>query len=415
MDEIQNLFLTALRAGLRQERVNWEQPMETEQWAELFQLAAEHKVLPMIYEAVYACPGARAADARLLAAYKQQTVMAVMQQTRKTSEFLALYAFLRESGVTPLVVKGIVCRTLYPKPDNRPSGDEDLLIPAEEFPKCHQALLDYGMEVADPKADLDTAYEVPYRKPGSPLYIELHKCLFPPDSEAYGDLNRFFADARPETLTVDGQEIATLAPTVHLLYLICHALKHFLHSGFGIRQVSDLVLYANRYGRNVDWQRLLDCCREMHGEVFAAALFRIGQRYLTFDPEQAEYPAAWRAIPVDEGPLLEDLLASGVYGDATMSRKHSSNITLDAVAAEKQGTHAAGLRKTLFPTAKQLEGRYPYLKDKPYLLPAAWMSRWAQYGKETLGHRDGNNRAADAMKIGSQRVELLRQYGILRK
>ena len=90
MDEIQNLFLTALRAGLRQERVDWEQPMETERWAELFQLAAEHKVLPMIYEAVYACPGARAADARLLAAYKQQTVMAVMQQTRKTSEFLAL-------------------------------------------------------------------------------------------------------------------------------------------------------------------------------------------------------------------------------------------------------------------------------------------------------------------------------------
>ena len=415
MDEIQNLFLTALRAGLRQERVNWEQPMETERWAALFQLAAEHKVLPMIYEAVYACPSARAADARLLAAYKQQTVLAVMQQTRKTSDFLALYAFLRESGVTPLVVKGIVCRTLYPKPDNRPSGDEDLLIPPEIFRKCHQALLDYGMEVADPKADLDTAYEAPYRKPGSPLYIELHKRLFPPDSEAYGDLNRFFADARPETLTVGGQEIATLLPTEHLLYLICHALKHFLHSGFGIRQVSDLVLYANRYGRNVDWQRLLDCCREMHGEVFAAALFRIGQRYLTFDPEQAEYPAAWRAIPVDEGPLLEDLLASGVYGDATMSRKHSSNITLDAVAAEKQGTHAAGLRKTLFPTAKQLEGRYPYLKDKPYLLPAAWMSRWAQYGKETLGHRDGSNRAADAMKIGSRRVELLRQYGILRK
>ena len=28
MDEIQNLFLSALRTGLRQEQVNWEQPME---------------------------------------------------------------------------------------------------------------------------------------------------------------------------------------------------------------------------------------------------------------------------------------------------------------------------------------------------------------------------------------------------
>ena len=33
----------------------------------------------------------------------------------------------------PLVMKGIVCRSLYPKPDLRPSGDEDLLIPEKDF------------------------------------------------------------------------------------------------------------------------------------------------------------------------------------------------------------------------------------------------------------------------------------------
>lgn len=30
----------------------------------------------------------------------------------------------------------------------------------------------------------------------------------------------------------------------HLFYLICHALKHFYHSGFGIRQVCDILLFA---------------------------------------------------------------------------------------------------------------------------------------------------------------------------
>ena len=117
----------------------------------------------------------------------------------------------------------------------------------------------------------------------------------------------------------------------------------------------------------------------------------------------------------DEQPLLEDLLDSGIYGDATMSRKHSSTMTLDAVAAEKHGKRAAGLRKTLFPAAKQLEGRYPYLKNKPYLLPIAWLQRIGQYESETRKQNDGSNRAADAVKIGAKRVELLRAYGILRK
>ena len=417
MEEIQNLLLLALQAGLNQTTVKWQQPMETKKWAELFLLAAAHKVLPMVYEAVYACPAAKQADPRLFAAYKQQTMLSVMQQARKTGEFLELYEYLGKSGVTPLVVKGIVCRSLYPKPDHRPSGDEDLLIPEAQFARCHQAMLDYGMELVDPGIDLNSAYEVPYRKPDSPLYIELHKRLFPPESEAYGDLNRFFPEnvRKTRTLTVDGKQLVTLDDTEHMLYLICHALKHFLHSGFGIRQVSDIALFANAYGKELDWQRLLDCCKEIHGEIFAAALFRIGEKYLTLSPEQAEIPEAWRSILADEQPLLEDLLDSGIYGDATMSRKHSSTMTLDAVAAEKHGKRAAGLRKTLFPAAKQLEGRYPYLKNKPYLLPIAWLQRIGQYESETRKQNDGSNRAADAVKIGAKRVELLRAYGILRK
>lgn len=88
-------------------------------------------------------------------------------------------------------MKGIVCRNLYPNPDYRMSGDEDVLIPEEQFKLCHQVMLDYGMQPADPTQDIQSEHEVPYGKPGSPIYIELHKCLFPPESTAYGDLNRF--------------------------------------------------------------------------------------------------------------------------------------------------------------------------------------------------------------------------------
>ena len=247
------------------------------------------------------------------------------------------------------------------------------------------------------------------------LYIELHKRLFPPESDAYGDMNRFFEGvfrrAIPET--IQGNTVYTLAPGDHLLYLICHAFKHFLHSGFGIRQVCDIVLYANAYGSEIDWMVVLDRCRELNADKFAAALFRIGSNYLVFDMEKAGYPDAWRQIQVDEIPMLEDLLSAGVYGGADMSRRHSSSITLDAVAAQKQGRKAKHAALTsAFPPASRLSGRYPYLKKAPWLLPAAWASRLLHYFKETRS--TDNNNASASMRIGSERIELMKEYGILK-
>lgn len=414
MKKNDGLFLQALKAALLDTQVDWEEELAPEDWLALFRTAEEHHVLPMILEAVYSCPAAKRADPQLLRVSRQKSIHLVMLQTMQTGEFLPMYAFLGKRGIRPLVVKGIVCRNLYPRPDDRLSGDEDLLLPPEQFEACHQAMLEYGMCLSDPEQDIYAAHEVPYGKPGSPLYIELHKQLFPAASDAYGDFNRFFTDVRERavTVTADGTELLTMEPTDHLFYLLCHAFKHFLHSGCGIRQVCDICLFANAYGQALDWARILEQCREIHAERFAAAIFRIGEAYLTFDPEKACYPSAWRALPVNEAPLLDDLLDAGVYGDSSMSRKHSSGITLNAVSAQKQGKKTGnGVLKTVFPSAKDLQGRYPYLKDKPWLLPAAWVDRILKYRKETS--RVGNDDAASAVEIGNRRVELLREYGIV--
>ena len=148
-----------------------------------------------------------------------------------------------------LTVKGIICRELYPKPDYRISGDEDILVDKTQFEKCHKALLEFGMKPVKKGINIGTEYEVSYMKPGSPLYIEVHKSLFPPESEVYGDFNRFFMRSaeNPARILAEGTEILSLDYTEHLFYLTCHAYKHFLHSGFGIRQVCDIIMYSNTY------------------------------------------------------------------------------------------------------------------------------------------------------------------------
>ena len=173
------------------------------------------------------------------------------------------------------------------------------------------------------------------------------------------------------------------------------------------------MLYANEYGTQIDWMQILEYCKMIHAENFAAAMFQIGRNFLVFDPDKAGYPVAWREIRVNELPMLKDLLSGGLYGNANMNRKHSSNITLDAVAAQKQGRKAKnGLLTSVFPPVSKIAGRYPYLKKHPYLLPVAWCSRLWTYSKETRHSR--NNNAADALRIGSERIELMKEYGILK-
>ena len=409
MDITAVTFLEILKTALMRQKIGPEREISADEWDKLLRLASIHNVLPLVFETVRLNPSFSGTP--FPAAVKRQVMQQVIAQTVRSNEFLELNQRLQAAGVRPLIVKGIVCRNLYPQPDHRPSSDEDVLIPPEMFNLCHPVLAEFGMGT---ESDHD-AYEVPYRKTDGMLYIELHKHLFPPDSDAYGDLNRFFDGVHDRAIPeeIQGRTVYTLGYTDHLFYLICHAFKHFLHSGFGIRQVCDIVLYANRYGQQVDWTRVLENCRAIRAEQFAAALFQIGSRYLTFDPDIAAYPDAWRNIQVDELPLLNDLLSAGLYGSADMSRKHSSSITLDAVSSEKQGRKSKNaVLLSAFPPASKLEGRYPYLKKHPYLLPVAWSSRLWDYAKETRNSRD--NTATDALKIGNERTALLKIYGILK-
>lgn len=410
MERKERLFLEAMKAALEDRIVDWDAQVSAQELKQVLVLAQMHHVLPMIFEAVYGCPAAASLDPELVAECRKATLHAVMGQTVKTEEFLELYRHLRSQGVTPLVVKGLICRSLYPRPDYRDSSDEDVLCGEAFFKDCHKAMIGFGMEPCC--ADLD-GYEVPYRKEDGLLYIELHKTLFQRNSEIFGDCNRIFEQAfeHPASITVQGTEVATLDWSEHMLYLILHAYKHFLHSGFGIRQVSDMVLFANAYGDRVDWRYVRKKCRGLRAERFAAAIFAIGEKYLTFDPVRAHYPSSWHDLTVDPEPLLEDLLCGGIYGSADRSRVHSSNMTLNAVKADKKGKQSKNLLRTVFPPAKLLVERFRWLRHKPWLLPVAWMLRIFGYLKEAMTRSDSS--AAAVIRMGNKRVELLRQYDII--
>lgn len=376
-------------------------PTEKVDWPAIFTLANQQKLLPILFEAVRKMPAAEE-NAVLFAVTKQQVIGQVLNQTVRSAEFADLYRKLRKAGLRPIVVKGQLCSHLYPLKDHRISADDDLLIPDGEFMACHEQLLTNGLTTDTPVDELATADEVSYTKEGSPLYIELHRHLFDSAEDAHDELNHFFADLNP--VEMDG--FLAMPPHEHLLYLILHAYKHFVRSGIGLRQFCDIGLWARAYHVEIDWQRLHEQCESVHAATFAAAAFCIAREYLGID---FDLPMPWDAS-IDVEPLLHDTLCGGVYGSNDLTRLHSSTVTLNAVKASRTGEKSSVLR-TVFPKREYLERRYPYLKKRPYLLPVAWVQRIAHYASEKQSNPD--NSASGSIKLGKERIELIKRYGIM--
>ena len=400
MKDTESFFLRVLQSALSGQVIKEEPDLSAQDWDALLLLARQQELLPLVLNAICHFQSYRLLPHDERKPFADKAILSFSRQTVKTNQFLTLVQHMQAAGLDPIVLKGILCRSLYPIPSLRPSVDEDLLVPPEEAEQYHRFLLSEGMFCDDPDAE-----ELSYHRENSPLYIELHTSLFPMDAEAYSDLNALFqgAEGRSVRVQVEDLSLRALAPADHLLFLICHAYKHLLHGGVGIRQVADMALLANAHLDEINWEDLAARCRQAGLETFAAALFRIAARHLTL----REIPAPFASLEVDVDPLLEDILSDGVYGMEDEDRAHSGRITLEAVAAAKQGREERGIWNSLFPGKSYLQTNYPYARKYPILVPVAWANRLLLY----VLRRKGD--PGKSIQIGRERVELLRKYKII--
>ncbi len=400
MTAAEQQLIGCLRAFCRNEpadRVSGVQPEE------LHRLAAVHKLVPVVYEALSGEPEAFG-EARLR--WKQEATLSVALQAKRTEAALRLCAALNAVDVPYALVKGLICRSLYPHPDHRASADEDLFVLPEHRAACEAVLEAQGLVCAEPGET-----ESNWSCAESGLAIELHLQLFSEEYEAERRMNAYFreAAARCEFETVSGVPVRTLAPQDHFLLLVCHALKHFHYSGFGLRTLSDIGLFATRYGSRFDWTEVRRMLDAVGGMVFCDHVLHICQTQFVYDGAAAGYIPE---IAGSDEALLTDVLDAGVYGQSTMSRKHSANIVLQNLKHAEPGSGRGGVLRALFPPRAALVSRYPALKKAPVLLPAVWLARIGTYGADMLRGKLPRASAAESIELGKRRTELMRQYGV---
>lgn len=397
--------LTAYRLGRRPTELA---ELDETGWKEFYHLARIHKLDGAVCETLWDQPEFCGGNASLAGRWRREAVMGAAGQARRTERLLRLTQALERCGIPYVVVKGAVCRELYPQPDLRPSGDEDILIHEEDMARCSALMREEGFELVK---TVEYPAETCWDERETGLHIELHTALVVRKWPGREALNQFFFQQFKSRTAVRVQNgtVMTLCPTAHFLFLVCHALHHFTSRGVGIRTLCDVVTYAERYAAEIDKETVYAWVEKVNGRIFLDQVLAAGRDYLEFSLDGG----GWRlSEPPDAEMLLEDSLKGGVYGQSSLSRTHSAGLVSMAVS---RGTPENNILSAVFPSPAHMAQGYPVLKRAPVLLPFCWAYRLGRYAAEVLRTRRAENSPLESMKIGKERTELMVKYGVIPK
>lgn len=397
-----NNFLHIIQFAINQKLEHLVDP----DWYQLTEIAKQQNLLAIFnegcveYSKVYPLPQ------ELQKECFEQSTRLIIWQAKRTKAFLSVYDKLVAVGLKPLILKGLVCRSMYGAyADHRPSSDEDIYIKKEDFPLIHKILMEQGfqmeqLEVTDKV--LSQAQEISFYNNNIDLYLEVHLNVMGNENFIRKKMNTFFETVHESNMRIkiDGHIIYTLNPTDHYLYLFLHFFKHFTLSGIGIRQVIDMFLFDKTYHDQIDWKLVEDRIREVSAYKLYLDVRFIGKTYLGF-PVDADCDNSRVQT------LLEDILEGGCFGNESRDYSLSANVATSAMNKHNK----LSLLRIAFPESRNLTKGYPILYKQPYLLPFIWILRLAKF----VLYKGGTDKKllTKSLEIGNKRVKLLKEYGIL--
>ncbi len=371
------------------------EPFDSDMISEIIEKSYYHKLIPIISSALIKS-GAVLPDSGISGILKYDSAKQVYIQTVKTRKFLEIYNLMLEEGLKPVCVKGIICRALYPDPDFRASSDEDIVVSNDEWAACAEILEKSGFIGAEGKAD-----EMIFIHKSGGLKIEVHKNLFSDDG-VYSKFNSLLGDMTKDCDTIVYENCKLICPSAdkHMLYLILHAFKHFVHSGVGVRQVCDIAMFARK--NKINWAEIFDKCSKIGASVFLNGILILGSRYFGLELSEIKesVPAFNEKMNVDN--LMHDLIGGGIYGSNSLDRVHSATMTLNKYRTSMNDEKVSAL----FPPLKKMQRKYPFLLKYPILLPIAWVMRLASYTAS-------EHSSSATLEIGKKRIELMKELKII--
>lgn len=399
-------------------------PGEELSWEQVFALAEEQQIVPLIASIVKKYPDL-GCPRQIVSEKRAAAFTAVLTDCARRGSMIALLEEMEHSGMHAYVVKGMVTAANYAAPENRISGDMDICIdPNQEELVC--AFLQQRGCTITPR--WENGHHAAASHPELGL-IEVHIRLYDELVEdvwfSKVDSALLIQEPQQEIITDDGTYY-TLGHTDHLIFMTLHMIKHFISCGMSLRMMMDVALQIAKHREKLDMNRfwlVVDTLnyRELINSILWAMI-----RCCGFHPE--DFPGIGCCQMEHVTRILDDVEAGGWLGKKDEANRRQSGYAYNRHLMLKQRSkwqywlymlqwqHSFKL-STLFPGKKRLARDYPWVLKRPWLMPAAWAHRiifkgFAALRKKKLTERiifDEN----DVNHESAKRLDLFRQLEML--
>ncbi|MGN0361461.1 MAG: nucleotidyltransferase family protein [Bilifractor sp.] len=360
-------ILMLLRGAIAGEQKQWV-PDGDGDWPALICIAQRHAILPLLYDqlSVY--------SAQMGKAWWEQVETAALQSARQYYYLLWLTArvtaALSRAGLSVVVLKGAGVAAEYPVPAYRKAGDIDLFLqetnldcgspkPREEqtrerIRKAASVLTSLGFVQ---KPGQTNTYHTAFVNDRG-VELELHSFLTEPlDRKDVNEKILRFQDPgtlQAKMISTEGQTIPVFEDGGQAFTLMLHMLHHFLRSGFGLKLLTDWVVFWNR-GIKEDQKEVYHML--VHGigiGGFSDLVTSVCIRYLGLT---GYLPEKFYGKEICED-FIKEILQSGEFGEDIPAR-----------TAIPQGTGLSGYFREFHHRTRL---NFPKASHYPVLFPLLW-------------------------------------------
>jgi len=400
MTEIQVLIGKLLSAAIQDKK--FFESVTGVDWEEVFEIAQIHQIQALIYSVIKDIPPEAGGPGKdLLQVWQKVSSVQVINQVLRRNQARYIIGALKECNIPVILVKGPVIQDMYPKPEYRGITDIDILVRDEHSRLAIETLQNLGYYVEG------IGYKHAVLLRDGYLTVEIHaKLLEDYFSEIVQEWEKSVWN-RVIPVNMNGVVVQTLPCTDHLLFLCLHMASHFMHAGFGVRMLCDLVVYIKKNHHSIDWELFFKKTKEMGIDTFVNTIFKVCGILFRLDN-----PIFLDSIPDEDNniwKLIDDIFAGGIFGLTDMARFMSGKyMSLLNHKYLSQPGRIKRLRHLLFPPYRILKQRYTYVLSKPYLTPIAWIHRIASIMFKEKRFRVRDYRALfESQGIYEERYKLL--------
>lgn len=368
MNTTEKQFIDLLSNSIRNEVCK--KKYDNVDWNELINLSRKHKIEGLIYSALNKAELLENIDEDKVKDLKKEVFFTGVTQISNMSKLEKVFNEFSKENVPVIVLKGLVVREYYPQPEQRSMSDADIFVKAKDINKSKKILIDLGYT----EIDAEASHHIKYIKSGYPM-IELHWHVMKRDGFS-DELDLFEDDIWDRTIEVKvkGAKVLSLGYEDLALHLCMHMAAHLAASGFGVRQIVDLVLLVEKKGHLIDWTLFINKAEEFGFKKFIIIMFKICNILFSMD-----IPKEMAVYKIDDEEMFESLISTifdgGVYGKKDMASNFANQVAFNYKGKDSNATIGAIRRyfRFIFPSIETMSDKYSYARKIRILTPIAWI------------------------------------------